>query len=570
MEYYRKRHVPPVLDKSGGAYKGAAVDEGIAVGSAASNPTYIYRGPAAWRLVRALQLARTILFWLLSSMLAIAASGSASANTYQVLPADIPMKEKRLALVIGNSSYKSVPSLRNTAADSTAVAASVRKVGFETFLAQNLDRRGMNEVIARFLQRVEAGSEVLVYYAGHGVEMQGSNYLLPIDIPALGPEQERLLRTEGVNLTELLQDIEARATRMALVILDACRDNPFRREGTRSLGATRGLGRVEPPRGSFVIYAAGVGEQALDSLGPSDQDPNGLFTRQFLRLLKEDGLELRAMVRKLRAGVREAALTHAGHSQIPSYYDQMLGEFYFLPPGASADIGKTECDRLVDAGAARDDIKKLDVEALLQACMSAVERFPNEPRLRHLLQVAQDQRAYRKAVDSKDRGMAEAYLVLFSNGRYVADVRQHLASLGPIGPTPSLSPPAIRLDPKEVARVLQIELARVGCDPGAADGAWGPASQQAMKNYNRSASANHDALSASMAALEEIRAKSSRVCPLTCRIGYKPEGATCTAIGCPSGQVANAAGVCVTPALIPRASTAGQNCITFNRQRYCD
>ena len=505
---------------------------------------------------------------LLSALMALAfmLGGTASANTIQVLPAENAAKDKRFALVVGNAAYKSVPQLRNTVSDSSAVAASVQKLGFETFLAQNLDRRGMNEVIGRFLQRIEPGSEVLVYYAGHGVEMQGSNYLLPTDIPALGPEQERLLRSEGVNLTELLQDIEARSTRMALVILDACRDNPFRREGTRSLGSTRGLGRVDPPRGSFVIYAAGVGEQALDSLGPSDRDPNGLFTRQLLKLLDEDGLELRSMVRKLRAGVREAALTRAGHSQVPSYYDQLLGDFYFRPPGSSADAGKTECDRLVNPQASRDTLKGADVEAALTACTSAVERFPNEPRLRQLLQAAQDQRAYRKAVDSRERGMAEAYLVLFPNGRFVEDVRLHLGSLGP-SPTPTAPvAPAPPLDPKELARVLQVELARVGCDPGTPDGSWGPASQTAMQNYNRSASAKHDAAMPSMAALSDVRTKNARVCPLTCRIGQKVEGGTCVAIVCPAGQVANAAGSCVTPAPRP----AQQNCITFNGQRFCD
>lgn len=506
----------------------------------------------------------------LSVVLLSVICGTVQANTVQILPAENAGKEKRFALVIGNGAYKAVPQLRNTIADSSAVASSVQRLGFETFLAQNLDRRGMNEVVGRFLQRIEPGSEVVVYYAGHGVEMQGSNYLLPTDIPALSPEQERLLRTEGINLTELLQDIEARSTRMALVILDACRDNPFRREGTRSLGSTRGLGRVDPPRGSFVIYAAGVGEQALDSLGPNDRDPNGLFTRQLLKLLNEDGLELRSMVRKLRTDVREAALTHAGHSQVPSYYDQLLGDFYFRPPGSSADAGKTECDRLVSSQATRDALKTADVEVALQACTSAVERFPNEPRLRQLLQVAQDQRAYRKAVDSRERTMAEAYVVLFPNGRFIEDVRAHLASIGPTSPATPVAPvqPGPQLDPKELARVLQVELARVGCDPGTPDGSWGPASQQALQSYNRSSNAKHDASSPSMAALSDVRTKSARVCPLNCRIGYKVDGGTCVAIVCPTGQVANAAGSCVTPAPAPRQTQ--QNCITFNGQRFCD
>ncbi len=256
---------------------------------------------------------------------------------------------------------------------------------------------------------------------------------------------------------------------------------------------------------------------------------------------------------------------------MPSYYDQLLGDFYFRPPAASSDIGKTECDRLIDPQASRDALEAVDVEVALQACTAAVGKFPNEPRLRQLLQAAQDQRAYRKAIDSRERGMAEAYLVLFPYGRFVDDVRAHLSSLAaPVpAPGPVPSPPPAQLDPKELARVLQVELARVGCDPGTPDGAWGPVSQQAMLLYNRNASAQHDAATPSMAALSDVRSKPSRVCPLTCRVGYKVEGGACVAISCPAGQVANTAGICVTPAPRPAPAPAQQNCITFNGQRHC-
>ena len=95
---------------------------------------------------------------------------------------------KRRALVIGNADYRQVPKLRNSEADATAVARMVQRLGFDTLLARNLDRRGMNETVNAFLESVEGGTEVVIYYAGHGVEVQGSNYLLPTDIPALGPD----------------------------------------------------------------------------------------------------------------------------------------------------------------------------------------------------------------------------------------------------------------------------------------------------------------------------------------------------------------------------------------------
>lgn len=365
---------------------------------------------------------------------------------------------KRRALVIGNADYRQVPKLRNSEADANAVARLAQRLGFDTLLARNLDRRGMNETVNDFLQTIEGGTEVVIYFAGHGVEVQGSNYLLPTDIPALNPEQERLLRTEGINLTQLMQDVESRSARMALVILDACRENPFPKVGTRSVGNTRGgLGRVDPPQGSFVIFAAGAGELAIDNLGPQDRDPNGLFTRRLLTLMNEEGLELRSLVRRLRDDVSEAAQALAGRSQVPSYYDGMRGEFYFRRPRAGAETAQTACDKAVDPVADRTAIRKADQDEAVRACTVAVESHPNEPRFRRLLQAAQDQRAYSRAVDSKDRGLSVAYLDFFPNGRFIEDVKQHLAALAPVpapapAPAPAVVAPVPAPAPGPVAR----------------------------------------------------------------------------------------------------------------------
>ncbi len=389
---------------------------------------------ARWRVV----LAAFVAFcWLLAGT-----SGAIALPAgVELLKAQGGDGTKRRALVIGNAEYRQVPKLRNSEADANAVARLVQRLGFDTMLARNLDRRGMNETVNAFLESIEGGTEVVIYYAGHGVEVQGSNYLLPTDIPALNPDQERLLRTEGVNLTQLMQDVESRSARMALVILDACRENPFPKVGTRSAGNTRGgLGRVDPPQGSFVIFAAGAGELAIDNLGPQDRDPNGLFTRRLLTLMNEEGLELRNLVRRLRNDVSEAAQALAGRSQVPSYYDGMRGEFYFRPPRLGAEAPQTACDRAVDPVADRAAVAKADLDAAVQACTVAVESHPAEPRFRRLLQAAQDQRAYTRAVGSKDRGLSLAYLDFFPNGRFIEDVRQHLASLAPV-PAPAVVTP---------------------------------------------------------------------------------------------------------------------------------
>jgi uncharacterized caspase-like protein len=673
---------------------------------------------------------------------ALAFSGGAAfaqaPSEVKVLPPKTGVGEaKRFALVIGNGAYREVNPLKNTVNDATAVAAKLQDVGFEVYFARDLDRRAMNDAISQFLARIDAGSEALVYYAGHGVELFGSNFLLPVDVPSLNSQQERLLRSEAINLTDLLGDLEGRSARVSIVILDACRDNPFRAAGgTRSLGATRGLGRVEPPRGSFVIYSAGVGEQALDNVGTEDKDPNGLFTRQFIKLISTEGLELRTMVRQLRSEVRDAALKAGGFSQIPSYYDQLLGDFFFKP---KADVKQTPCDALAKADAGREVILSADLAPAFQACERAVAEYPSEPRFVHLLYNVQEQMALQKALKSNLPALSEAYLALFPTGRFVGDVRANLAALNakadalnaaaskadvaraetvkaqaaqveaaraelakaeaakaearaevakaeaaraaaqaeaaraeaakaetakaeaktqearaeaakmealaataktqaaqavaaaeaarneaakaeaarsaanveatraaaqvaqPPGQVALASPkgepppvpvaPPLAIDPVDIARLLQIHLKRVGCDPGTTDGQWNGGSQKALEAFNSNAGTKLNVKVASLDALDAVRAKASRVCPLVCGSGQRVEGDKCVQIICDQGSVLGANGTCQkrkeppqrpvareetrpTPrATAPRAaapSAGGSKCFTFNGQRFCE
>ena len=322
---------------------------------------------------------RPRLFWsgmavCLALMLAPLAFAQQNGNIVVLKPAATSGGIKRLAIVIGNGAYQNVQELRNPKNDADAVASKLQRIGYSVVYAHDLDRKGMNEAVDTFLAMVEPGSEALVYYSGHGVDLNGANYLLPIDIPALDPDQERMLRVEGINATDLVLDLQAKSARVNIVILDACRDNPFRVASaaglTRSLGATRGLAAIEPPRGTFIMFSAGVGEQALDSLGSNDKDPNGLFTRKLLALMDQDGLEIHSLFLQLRAQVQQAALTVGGHSQLPGYYDQLLGEFYFRPKSLEPS-GQTvsETDQTVWA-----HIRESGDAAALQAFL---QRYPD-------------------------------------------------------------------------------------------------------------------------------------------------------------------------------------------------
>jgi hypothetical protein len=257
--------------------------------------------------------------------------------TVAALPPTLPAGvTRRFALVIGNGAYRKVAALKTPAKDAQAIADKLISLGFLTQNWRDLERINMNRAIGQFLGRLGPDTDAVVYYSGHAVEVGGSNYLLPVDIPMLDANAERLLRSEAINLTDLLSDIEERHSHAAVVIVDASRDNPFQYGvgTTKGLGADRGLGGVEAPRGVFVIFSAGPGEEGLDNLGVNDRNPNSLFVRTLLPLLSMDGVELRALAQRLRGEVRDAALAFDHHSQLPSYSDQLVADFYFKPKAA--------------------------------------------------------------------------------------------------------------------------------------------------------------------------------------------------------------------------------------------
>jgi uncharacterized caspase-like protein len=163
-----------------------------------------------------------------------------------------------------------------------------------------------------------------VFYAGHGVQLGGANYLLPVDVRGLSEDQ---VRDESVPLQRVLDDLADRRSGFVLAIVDACRDNPFRGGITRAL-TTRGLAPTTAATGQMVIYSAGSGQQALDRLGPADLEPNGLFTRVFLREMEKPDVTVDRVLRNVRNEVVRLART-IGHEQTPALYDQAVGDFYF-------------------------------------------------------------------------------------------------------------------------------------------------------------------------------------------------------------------------------------------------
>jgi len=235
---------------------------------------------------------------------------------------------KRKALIIGNDSYKFISKLANAREDARAVAENLAKVGYTVTLKTDLTEKEMKAAIRTFKSQVEAGDEVAIFYAGHGIQLDNTNYLIPIDVAGDAAEQ---VKDEAIPLQRVLDDMADRKAKLTLALIDACRDNPFKSAG-RSIGQGRGLAPTTAATGQMVVFSAGTGQQALDNLGPSDKEKNGIFTRIFIREMTKPDRTVDAVVRQVRNEVVRIAKS-VGHEQVPAIYDQVVGEFYFARSG---------------------------------------------------------------------------------------------------------------------------------------------------------------------------------------------------------------------------------------------
>lgn len=238
-----------------------------------------------------------------------------------------PARAARMALVIGNDSYRTVTALRNARSDAATVARTLESMGFRTTLVRDADQLGMDETRRKFIDSLAAGDEVVVFYAGHGVQIAGNSHLLPVDVRGDG---ERELQQSSVSIQTVLDEILHRKARFTLLVIDACRDNPFG-AGVPSTMA-RGLVPTAVGTGQMIIYSAGSGQKALDNLGADDHDPNGLFTRVFVGELARSDQPVDRVLRRVRDEVVRQA-RGVGHEQVPALYDQSLGDFYFRQTG---------------------------------------------------------------------------------------------------------------------------------------------------------------------------------------------------------------------------------------------
>ena len=505
---------------------------------------------------------------------------------------------KRVALVIGNSAYQHVALLPNPSNDGAVIAATLKSAGFDIVDSRHdLTASEMRRALRDFADQARDADIALVYYAGHGMEVDGNNYLIPVDAKL---ERDTDVYDEALSLDRVLVSIEP-AKHLRLVILDACRDNPFAKSMKRTLASRsigRGLAQIEPASpNTLIAYSAKAGSTAMD--GDSKNSP---FTIALSRHLTTPGLD----VRRAFGFVRDDVLKTTGNRQEPFVYGSLGGADVPLvpapavapaPPAAPAFNPQAEARRDYElalqvgnkdalnaflaqypdgfyASLAKIQLTKLQAD---EARAAATEKARLAEQERARLAADSAQTAQRLKAAEADAKAADQARITAEKAQQVAldqaadaERKRTAAETSPATPsanktaassdtvtnppasdkaqadtqakTPQTNVAALSPGPTpqaDVTKSVQLELRRVGCMTGAADGEWNAASQRSLTLFNRNAGTKLDVKAASLDTLDAIRQKSSRVCPLVCDHGFRVEGDRCDKIVCADGSFLN-------------------------------
>jgi formylglycine-generating enzyme required for sulfatase activity len=264
-----------------------------------------------------------------AAVLALVACWSAavSAQGQRDIAVERMVSEKRVALVIGNAAYAPPAALRNPVNDARDMAQVLRGLGFDVIVREDATQRQMQQALREFAGRLAAGGVGLFYFAGHGVQVKGKNYLIPVGVSI---DTEAEAEDEAIDVNGVLSRMAEAGSRVNIVVLDACRNNPFAR-GFRS--ATRGLASVgDAPSGTLVAYATAPGRVAADGTGR-----NGVYTDELLKAMREPGLTLEDVFKRVIRNVRQATR----EQQVPWFLSSVGGDFVFAPRPGEAAIAST-------------------------------------------------------------------------------------------------------------------------------------------------------------------------------------------------------------------------------------
>ncbi len=471
--------------------------------------------------------------------------------------------DKRVALVIGNSEYATQMRLLNPRNDAQDMADALKSLGFEVFLRVDADQQSFTRALEDFTRAVAGADIGLFFYAGHGMQYYGSNYLMPVGARL---QDEVSVRFELIPLDEIQRALD-RSAGVRILILDACRNNPLAAELTRSMRASnrdasipRGLARIEQARGTVVAYSTQANEIAED--GAARNSP---FTRALLENLREPGLEIGAMFRKVAARVYET--THG--KQVPELSISLLSEVF---------LNRNETDAQVwgRVRAAND----------LAGIRDFIDRFPNsfyaaDARMR-LDMLDREVRA-RREIETVEQARREAE----ARPPRREPQRPQVAAINPDQP-PAINPAT---NEGQLVVAIKTELNRLGCYFAPVDSNWqAPALRKAIADF--AARTRQAKLPDGPAPefLEDLKARSGRVCVPDCGRRERESNGRCVAKTCAETELLDRDGNCVPrgqvkqgrpavaggapqphPTETPPTRRAGRgSCFNFNGRPYCE
>jgi len=283
------------------------------------------------------------LFVLLSVM--FVAFSVKAQKTRELMQEDADRKpQKRTALVIGNANYTIARKLDNPSNDAIDMADSLRGLGFEVVSGTNLNLKQMNDKVREFGDKLKANGGVgLFYYAGHGIQVSGRNYLIPVEA-AIPREDE--VDFNALNLDLVLRKMGSANNGLNIVILDACRNNPFARSWSRG-DDEGGLAQISAPTGTFIAYATSPDKTASDGTGR-----NGLYTAELLKVMKQPGMKIEETFKEVRKGVSKSS----GGKQIPWDSSSLSGDFYFMQDGQNTPVKNPVVKNPVETNPTKPDV----------------------------------------------------------------------------------------------------------------------------------------------------------------------------------------------------------------------
>lgn len=447
-------------------------------------------------------------------------------------PGHAATEAKRVALVIGNSAYQNTAVLNNPVRDATEMAAALDRLGFDVIKGLDLDQAEMYAKIKEFTSRIDGADVTLFYYAGHGFQIDGKNYLAPVDA-TLSRESDVDFETVPLNL--VLRQME-RERRTNIVFLDACRDNPLATKLARSLkgrsvSVSRGLARVESGVGTLIGYSTSPGMVAFD--GDGEHSP---YTKALLKHIEKPGVSINDMM----ISVRQDVLEESKGKQIPWEHSSLTGRYYFKEPvqvatatteeskpattaetqaatgtsvatayAATVAVGTCRAYRIFEEqhrstfyGRLAEEYIRSNCEQSKQRQIRVEEASATPPAADTATATVKPQSAPVAAAEPKETAAPEP-----------ATTREEIvvAASQPAAETPA--PPAEgKPDLGAMTLEIQKQLARLGCNPGNPDGVWGRRTSRAMSSFNEAASLALETGEPTEAALTALKGKSGVVC----------------------------------------------------------